>query len=123
MWLRLGALWGCTVREARRRCDAPEFALWRAYFEIDPWGEERADLRAGFTSAILVNAHSKKGSRRAKPTDFLLSKKAEESQTVKAAKERGLFMRIADWFKTKKEGGEGSESGVRDQGSEIGKEA
>lgn len=35
----------CPVREIQSRIGADEFTEWCAYFHIDPWGEERADLR------------------------------------------------------------------------------
>lgn len=42
-----------------------------AYYNLEPFGEERADLRSGIVAAILVNANSKKGARTAKPLDFM----------------------------------------------------
>lgn len=56
MWLRLAAMWGCTLKEAAAKCDAAEFALWSALYEIDPWGEERADLRSAQITAKMHNA-------------------------------------------------------------------
>ena len=40
---------------------------------MEPWGEQRADLRQAITSAILVNANSdpKKTKKAAQPSDFM----------------------------------------------------
>jgi hypothetical protein len=46
-----------------------EFQDWWDYYQSDPWGEDRADLRSGIVAAILANQWSK---RRSKPRDFLL---------------------------------------------------
>lgn len=32
---------------------AEQFEAWRVYYEVEPWGEERADLRAGINSAAM----------------------------------------------------------------------
>ena len=36
---------------------AEQFAEWAAYAEIEPWGEDRADLRAGIIASTVANAH------------------------------------------------------------------
>ncbi len=69
MWLRLASLWGCTLTEAMLRCDSKEFALWVAYYRIDPWGESRADLRAGIMASTVANVGVRDS--RFKPSDFM----------------------------------------------------
>lgn len=50
-----------------------EFVEWQAYFGIEPFGEERADLRAGIVAATVANAAGGRGKgRAAKPTDFMV---------------------------------------------------
>lgn len=41
---------------------------WQAYYAIEPWGEERADLRAGIVASTMGNLWSK---RRVSPRDFM----------------------------------------------------
>jgi len=55
---------------------AREFGLWRAYYAAEPWGEYRADLRAGLSTSTLVNMQSKRANL--KPADFLLEFKKPE---------------------------------------------
>ena len=50
-----------------------EFVEWQAYYGLEPFGEERADLRAGIVSATVANAAGGRGKgRAAKPTDFMV---------------------------------------------------
>ena len=52
------------------RITASQFREWMAYMAIEPWGEARADLRAGIVAAAVTNAHRVKG-KAAKPKDFM----------------------------------------------------
>lgn len=51
-----------------------EFTEWLAYYGIEPWGEEPANLRHGIATSILANAHrdAKKQATPFKPQDFML---------------------------------------------------
>ena len=43
-----------------------------AYYEIDPWGEERADLRMGIMASVIANTNrDPKKSRPYKARDFM----------------------------------------------------
>lgn len=48
-----------------------QFIDWRDYDLIDPFGEERADLRSGTIASVIANVHSGKGGKRFKPADFM----------------------------------------------------
>jgi len=52
---------GCTFDELGRRMSATEYLMWRADYMIEPWGEERADLRAGTIVQSNLMPWSKKG--------------------------------------------------------------
>ena len=49
-----------SVAEAQDRISAREFAEWIAYGTVEPFGEERADLRAGIIASTVANANSRK---------------------------------------------------------------
>jgi len=53
-------------------CPADLFLRWCAYASIEPWAEERADLRSG----LIVSALTGKPA-----TDFLLTPKPVKRQT------------------------------------------
>lgn len=42
-----------------------------AYYRLEPWGEERAELRHGLSCAMYANAHRGKGDKASKPEDFM----------------------------------------------------
>lgn len=44
-----------TVREAQERISSHEFAEWMAYANLEPFGPEREDQRAGVVAATLAN--------------------------------------------------------------------
>jgi hypothetical protein len=57
------------VRELLNGMDSRELSEWLAYYGINPWGPERADLRAGVVAATVANCLSDKGGF--KPSDFV----------------------------------------------------
>ena len=54
--------------------DYAEIQLWAAYSQTNPWGEERADYRAGIVASTVANAARSFSTRRGKtfsPKDFM----------------------------------------------------
>ena len=49
---------------------AREFAEWRAYDQLDPFGEERGDLRNAILCQLIANALVTKG-KKPKVDDFM----------------------------------------------------
>lgn len=49
----------------------PQFCGWLSYFRLEPFGEERADLRAGTIAATVANTVRGRDQRAAKPSDFM----------------------------------------------------
>lgn len=49
-----------------------QFSEWLAYSRIEPWGEERDDLRIGILASMIANMFREKGKKPAKPSDFIL---------------------------------------------------
>lgn len=67
---------------------AAELDTWRAFYHLDPWGEQRADLRNALVATILANANRRKGAPAFKLRDFMLYAEEEHRQTpeeIKAA--------------------------------------
>tara|TARA_Y100000310_G_scaffold112096_1_gene110523 strand:- start:215 stop:535 length:321 start_codon:yes stop_codon:yes gene_type:complete len=67
---RLALALGMTVSEMLQKMSSAELTDWLAYWRLDPFGEERADLRAGIVAATTANVWAGKG-KRAKPADFM----------------------------------------------------
>lgn len=55
----------------QERLNAREFAEWIAYWNIEPWGEERADLRAGIIAATVANAAPFRSGRSFAASEFM----------------------------------------------------
>lgn len=49
---------GKTLREVEQM-DAIEFAWWRAFYEVDPWGHQRLDLNAAMLMQVIAGLFSK----------------------------------------------------------------
>lgn len=48
-----------------------ELGTWVALYNIDPFDEERADLRAGIVASTLANIHRAKNTEPLSPFDFM----------------------------------------------------
>jgi hypothetical protein len=50
-----------------------ELGLWLALHRVNPWGETRADLRAGIVASVVANANRdrKKKPQPFRPVDFM----------------------------------------------------
>lgn len=61
---------GKTVGELLAVLSSEELTEWAAFYQIEPFGEYREDLRAGIVASTLANIHAKKG-HSFKPKDFM----------------------------------------------------
>ena len=66
--MRLALALGWSVSDIRRYMTAGEVQMWKAYAQIEPFGEERADLRAAIVAHTVASCMS--GSR-SKIADFM----------------------------------------------------
>lgn len=46
-----------TVAELLSRISSRELSEWMVYYELEPFGEERADLRAGIVASTVANVN------------------------------------------------------------------
>lgn len=60
-----------TVHQVLSSMSASEFTEWMAFDQIDPFGESRADLRAGLVAAAVVNHSMSPPKDPARPIDFM----------------------------------------------------
>jgi hypothetical protein len=69
---------GRTVGELLDSLDAAELVQWFAYYDIDPWTENRDDWRMGMMASVFANVMT--GSKHM-PQDFTPVFKAAETVT------------------------------------------
>jgi len=86
--LLLARTLGKTLAELQAGITAEEFGLWKAEYALRPWGEYRADLRAGIVASAVAN----KGLTEPVyvPLDFMpfqKKKKAEEQHQEESPQE------------------------------------
>ena len=75
-----------TVSGLLNSIDAKEIAEWKAYDRIEPFGEERQDLRAALICCTLANIHRGKNQPPFKIDDFLMKFAEKQEQTEEEMK-------------------------------------
>ena len=68
---KLAIALGKTVEQLGRELSSHELSEWMAYYRLEPFGEERADLRAGIIASTVVNCTPRKSPRQYRPADFM----------------------------------------------------
>ena len=48
-----------------------ELTQWMAFYELEPFGDMRADLRSGVVAATFANANRSKNAKAFTPEDFM----------------------------------------------------
>jgi hypothetical protein len=67
---RLALALGRTVAELEETMSGRELTEWMAYDSLEPFGEQRADLRSGIVASTIANCHRSRGPA-FKPQDFM----------------------------------------------------
>jgi len=62
---------GVSVEYLLKNISSRELTEWEAYYKLEPWGEDREDLRMGIISSTIANVNRGKGGRTYKPSDFI----------------------------------------------------
>jgi len=62
-----------SLKACQQAISSAEFAEWQAYYRLEPFGEERADLRTGILAALIanVNRDPKQRKKPYEPADFM----------------------------------------------------
>ena len=72
-----------------------ELTEWMAYAKLEPFGDLRADLRAGIVASTVANAQRGRKRRPLKPEDFMPYAKAERHRNPD---HKGLSARLRAAF-------------------------
>ena len=68
---RLALALGLPVREMLASMGSDELTEWMAYYQLEPFGDYRADYRSGVVASTFANAHRAKDVGPFKPEDFM----------------------------------------------------
>lgn len=69
-----------------------QFAEWMAYSRLEPWGQDRDDLRMGIVASTIANVNRGKNQKPFKPDDFIPD---FEPETEEQAAERLIAKAMA----------------------------
>lgn len=81
---------GKFVSEIESGMKASELIEWQAEYNIDPWGERRADLRSGIVASTVYNVNRGRGPSM-KASEFMPDFEDKEPQTVAEMQARLLL--------------------------------
>ncbi len=103
MWAQTGRF----VHEIERELNGVQLAEYMAYDQIEPFGEQRADMRSASVCVTLANINRGKGKRAFKLGDFMLFTKTDRRQTVEQqiAMAQGIHAYVIAKQKVKKQRG------------------
>lgn len=82
-----------------------QLSEWMAYDRLEPFGEERADLRAGVVASVIANVNRGKKGKAYSPQDFTLKfgeQEAEEPYKQSTEEMKKIMMGMAEATKPKK---------------------
>lgn len=77
---RLALALGKTVHEIESQMTMREFYAWLDFYAVEPFGDTRADIRAGIIAATTANVYRGKGKKPFSPSDFMLFKDEPDSE-------------------------------------------
>lgn len=60
-----------TVAEMLQRISSAEITEWAAYYMLEPFGEDRADLRSGIIASTVANVNRAEKQEPYTPHDFM----------------------------------------------------
>ena len=68
---RLALAMGMPVRTLEKQMGSDELTEWQAFYQLEPWGDIRADFRAGIIASVLANSHRGSHAPPFSPQDFM----------------------------------------------------
>jgi len=83
------------VAALQQRMTSLEFSEWLAYAQLEPFGEERGDLRAAIVASVMANRWRGKNERPTTPMDFMpYAKKRQQSPEEIKAELRSILSEV-----------------------------
>jgi len=91
---RLALALGKSVAEIEGTMSSREISEWMAFYRLEPWGDDRADLRTGIVASTIANVNRGKDTKSYQPQDFMAFTEKEEKDEAKALKEMFLNLGV-----------------------------
>ena len=81
-----------SVKEAKQKIDAREFAGWKAYYDAEPFGDERADIRNAMLCQLVACGF---GGKNFELSDFMVTyEKDKPTEEEVARKINAAFTQV-----------------------------
>jgi hypothetical protein len=81
---------GKTLKQLYRETDSSELTEWQAYHNLEPWGEQKADVRAGIIASTIANVNKGKNTKAFSYENFILKSKLELEYEAKRKKKQPI---------------------------------
>ena len=81
------------VRELLQRIGSDEITKWMAFYQMEPFGDMRADLRSGVIASTFANANRTKHTRPFTPEDFMPF--VDRPEPIDEARKNAAFLNVA----------------------------
>jgi hypothetical protein len=84
---------GMPVRELLQRIGSDEITEWMAFYQMEPFGDMRADLRSGVIASTFANANRTKHTRPFTPEDFMPF--VDRPEPIDETRKNAAFLNVA----------------------------
>lgn len=90
---RLALALGLPVRELLARIGSDELTEWMAFYQLEPFGDFRADVRSGIMASTFANANRARDAKPFTPEDFMpfVDKPPKDDSPLNAATLKAMF--------------------------------
>lgn len=89
-----------TVQELGERMTARELAEWRAFYDLEPFGDLRNDFRTGILASIISNMFREKRDKPLTPVDFMIHQDAKPNRSSDPGTRRESQEKMIEALKT-----------------------
>ena len=76
------------MKQLYREIDSAELVEWQAYYNLEPWGEQKADIRTGIIASTIANVNRGKNTKAFSHEDFVLKSRQELEHEARQKKKQ-----------------------------------
>ena len=81
---------GKTLKQLYQEIDSVELTEWQAYHNLEPWGEQKSDVRTGIIASTIANVNRGKNVKAFTYDDFILKSKLELEHESRQRKKQSV---------------------------------
>jgi hypothetical protein len=96
---------GKTLKQLYKEIDSAELSEWEAYYNLEPWGQLKEDIRTGIIASTMANVNRGKDTKAFTYNDFVLKSKLEFEYEVKHRQKQSSKQIVSTLTSTVKKNG------------------